>query len=542
MRHILSFCLSATLLLQPMFGQGFPNVKGIMGKKSAEKPITGPVAYSRETYENLKNFAEGLYKQKERPEFKLKVDRDYEALLREHADRAFHENLSPHSEIHLILEDRFRVFAGLYDNLLIQNTANRIGQSVVPKWSDRLVTFKLLANPVPSAESLATGTIYLSTGLVASLDNKAQLAYVMAHEAAHVAKDHWKTRVMVENAKEEYARMNVENAERIKMWGTLVGLGAGAAIGASVGQTKTATAIGGVVGAIAGNIAAGYLTDKKNLVIEWSQFEEDEADEVALKSLLEAKVDVRQVPNLFLAMDKLAVKDDRVGMGFWGNRDRMRERLEAVNTFLTANVKDSSPLVGNDPEFRRLMAELKRDNGILSFHFDMLDSARANLEQAVDVRQADPVALYYYGKILEATARTEDERKTAGEMFIRAIQRDTANRAYGAYLHAAITLIDNGTPDQKRQATEYLAQYVEHYRQSREEDAASVNTNLPPHMDVLYDIQLRNGDPAELRTRLAAGQQLKAIPVVQHQPEVQPAPIPTKPEPPKPKLPVKSPK
>ena len=40
--------------------------------------------------------------------------------MRRHSDRAYNTNLSAESEIRQILEDRFRLFEGLYDHILIQ--------------------------------------------------------------------------------------------------------------------------------------------------------------------------------------------------------------------------------------------------------------------------------------------------------------------------------------------------------------------------------------------------------------------------------------
>jgi hypothetical protein len=461
--------------------------------RRGDPPKPGPpvasIQFDREAYENLQNFADGLYKQKERPDFKQTVDREFEAILREHGKRAYEVNTSPHSEIRRILEDRYREFSGLYDNLMVQDLVNQIGQEVVPKWSDKLVTFKLIADPVPRAEAMATGTIYISTGLAAALDNKAQLAYILAHEAAHVARGHWKQRVLIERAKDEYAKANAQNGERMKRWGALVGLGAGALIGGMTGNTVA----GATLGTAIGYSAVAVATSRERPVVDWNQFEEDEADDVALKTMLDAKIDVRQVPTLYLAMDKLSLRDDRVGMGFWGNRDRMRERLETVNKFVTGNVKEGTALTGSDATFRRLIAELKRDNGILSFHYDMLEAARSNLEQAVDVRDSDPVALYYYAKILKATSKTPDEHAAAGKMFLRAMQRDSSNQAYGAYLHSAVTILDDATPEEKRQAAEWLSQYVDRYRRSKDEESATGNKNLPPHMDTIIDYMRRAG-------------------------------------------------
>jgi Zn-dependent protease with chaperone function len=171
----------------PLIGKGKP--------KDAKEANLEDLS-SEEFYLDMKTFAEGLYNKqvgegeaRRESDFKRRVDRDYEELKRQHAEKAYRTNLSAHSEVKHVIEDRFRVFSGLYDNLLVQDLLNRTGQSIIPKKVDRLYTFKLLADPIPMAESLSTGTVYISTGLVALLDNKAQLSYVIAHEAAHIYRE-----------------------------------------------------------------------------------------------------------------------------------------------------------------------------------------------------------------------------------------------------------------------------------------------------------------------------------------------------------------
>ncbi len=465
---------------------------------AGRRPAAGGKApeYNKDFYEGLRNFAEGLYKQKERPDFRMRVDRQYEELLRSHADRAFQVNTSPKSEIKIILEDRFRFFSGLYDNLMIQDVTNRIGQEVTPKWSEKYFTFKLIADPVPRAETLATGTIYVTTGLVASLDNKAQLAYVLAHEAAHVAKDHWKTRIMIDQAKEEYASMKEENLQQMRTFGTLVGLGVGIAAGGIANAAGAGGGVSTLIGAgamVATKYAIAGAEGVGRLNIDWNVFEEDEADDIAMKAMLDAKLNAKEVPALYLVMDKLSMKDDRVGMGFWGNRTRMQERMQKVREFLTANVKTDDKLTGSDPEYRKLMAELKRDNGILAYHYDMLEVARNNLEQAADVKNSDPVALYYYAKILTATAKTEEDRTHAIEAYSQVLAHDSTNHAYGAYLHRATALIDKGGEADKRQAAELLEAYVAHYIEAMDELRDSNSSRMPPHMDTIIDYMRRAG-------------------------------------------------
>lgn len=52
------------------------------------------------------------------------------------------------------------------------------------------VHFYLLRSPVVNAFAGAGGNIFISMGLIAMLENEAQLAYIMGHEIGHIAKEH----------------------------------------------------------------------------------------------------------------------------------------------------------------------------------------------------------------------------------------------------------------------------------------------------------------------------------------------------------------
>ena len=124
----------------------------------------------------------------------------------------------------LVKEDKYKVDGTtLYENPLAQDYVNRVGQSMVPVGSDKLYAFKIMLNPVPEARSLSTGTIYVSTGLLASIDNEAQLAYVLGHEIAHVEKEHWRDDVLVAEGVEDWNEKNRQQKERIGLI-TKVGL------------------------------------------------------------------------------------------------------------------------------------------------------------------------------------------------------------------------------------------------------------------------------------------------------------------------------
>lgn len=67
-----------------------------------------------------------------------------------------------------------------------------VGQPLVPKEAAQQVGFRfhVLRSPVSNAFALPNGSIYLSVGLLAYLDDEAELAQVMGHEISHVVLRH----------------------------------------------------------------------------------------------------------------------------------------------------------------------------------------------------------------------------------------------------------------------------------------------------------------------------------------------------------------
>ena len=81
---------------------------------------------------------------------------------------------------------------GLYDDTGLQEYVDMIGQKIAEK-SDRpelFYHFKVLDSPVINAFALPGGYIYITRGILAVLNNEAQLAGVLGHEAGHVTARH----------------------------------------------------------------------------------------------------------------------------------------------------------------------------------------------------------------------------------------------------------------------------------------------------------------------------------------------------------------
>lgn len=90
------------------------------------------------------------------------------------------------------MHEKMMAEGAAYDNQSLQEYVNRIGQSLVSN-SDRPslgFTFTVLDNPDINAFATPGGYIYVNRGLMAFLDNEAELAGVISHEIGHITARH----------------------------------------------------------------------------------------------------------------------------------------------------------------------------------------------------------------------------------------------------------------------------------------------------------------------------------------------------------------
>lgn len=487
-------CLATYTLLLAFGATALPLAGQIpfRGKKDDQKKEADRDQKNQARFERLKEYS--LNKYNTDPDFRDQVDQAYEELMREHSDRAYEKNTGRGSYLKTVHEDTWRMHVNLYDNLMVQDLVNRIGQRLVPEGSEKLFAFKVIADPVPSAETLATGTIYISTGMVSLLENEAQLAYVLAHEMAHGYKDHWRQRVTLREGEEEY---NKEQGRKIARW-ALLGSIAGGVAGGAIGKSVADAIVGGAGGAAAGYLAGVLLN--RPLIVNWDRVEEDEADDFSFKAVLAANYDVREVPKLYIAMEKAVVRDTRVGLGFLGSRRRVTQRREfaerLVGTAFKADIESklkAGQISGDTAEYRNLMAELKRDNGILAYYHDMFEMARRNLDEAAMIRDNDAAVHYYRGKVLKLVGRTPEDRKEAMISLAKAEQFDYRKQNYGSSLHHALSLIQENPQQHKEEIVKQLDEYVTNYARWNVESWQL--RFFPPNLDTIYEYMRLYGDP-----------------------------------------------
>jgi predicted Zn-dependent protease len=542
------FSLFAPVLLPlPVVGQTnqATDEKKDKEKKKDEKP---KLTREEKEYQKIKKFSLELL-QKD-ADFRDGVEDAYNTEKRKHTEYAYFVNTRDASDDQITRTgDKLKVDDTLYDNPLAQDYVNRVGQSLVPADSKNLYVFRITLNPIPEARSLATGTVYVSSGYLSLIDNEAQLAYMLGHEIAHVEKEHWRDDVLVVQGVELY---NEKQAKKRAMWGAIIGMAAGVA---SQGGGQNNAALNMMMAAsLAPTIMKLIYRDA---VTSWDRLQEDEADLLALNYMLKRNYDVREVPKLYASVRQTSSRDPRARLGFVADRTRLEERDELIKmligtvanrlpgnllvgatnlaemrnatpaekpsaetttdskpgkaldlsrnnaarsakaeTAIRGNLSadlmaklDSGELIGTTGEFEAVMAGLKRDNGVRAFYYDMFQMARENLEESLRIRSNDPYCHYYYGKVLKLTARSASEKSRALNEFVTAIQLDRRRVIAEPHLYRALSMIENKDPAQIKEVTDSLKQYVSIYQREHKGE-------LPPNMEVIYDYMQEAGEMA----------------------------------------------
>lgn len=487
------------------------------------------------------------------PAFRAGVEEVYRQKLREHSEYAALVNSQSAPAAALQEKQRFDL---LYDNPIVQGYVNRLGQSLTPPESSRLYAFKVTLNPIPEARSLSTGTIYISSGLLALVDNEAQLAYALAHEIAHVEREHWKEDVLIEAGMRRYQQH--KNRTRRILSRTLTLL-----VGPVLRQPTVMPLAGarsdalfnslsGVMGIDALNsaLASPYIEQglptllklfTPRAVVSWDRAQEDEADQLALQYVLDRNYDPREAVKFYAKLQGASQSDTRASLGFVADVTRVIERAQQLRTQIATmqtdldakpqllvgafnlaetlrsfndrqseeeprSAEQTSPapgrglnltdnaearlaalsqamrartgeligriergeLVATSAEFRNVMSDVKRDNGIRAFQFDMFQEARAHLRESLSLNPSNAQARYYHGLALKLTARSAEEKRLALDELTRAVELDSMGLMPEARFERALALLESDDQSQKSEAAAMLLQYVELYRKQHE--------------------------------------------------------------------------
>jgi predicted Zn-dependent protease len=434
---------------------------------------------------------EKIAKVEQMPEVQDAIEQQWDALRRNDMMLAYGVNLT--ANLGLSQDSAGDSFdrQRLYGNPLVQSYINEFGQSLIPKSSTNVYTFRVLYDPIPKALTLSTGTIYISTGLLSMLSSQAELSYVLGHEIAHVELRQAYMRIHDAQVEIELAK---EKAEKEKVITDVASTVMGAGLGGALIPARLGALMGGSAGLAAGIEVGHYFIHPQIEPVKWSSKEEDDADELATKYMMEAGYDPREANRLFNSLNQVVTVDSRMGLGFMGSAPRLKQRQARLEQLLNGELHAEiemktrgSGFKSNGPEFAPMVASIQRDNGILAMDFDLFAVAKRNLQAAVDQRSDDAYAHFYLARIERLTARTPEERQDAVNHLTVALRLDADRGAIpSAHLEYAVALMEEETPANRDQIAGELKAYVA----LSERDHAVEPANMP----TIYDYLSSEGD------------------------------------------------
>lgn len=181
---------------------------------------------------------------------------------------------------------------GIYEDEQLQEYVDRVAQEVLAeshlrrsdtpeKFRNTDFEFRVLDSPVINAFALPGGYVYLTRGLMAHLNNEAQLAVVLGHEIGHVAARH---------ASQQAARQKLTQ-------GLLLG---GAVLGQVAFGGQTADRILGLGGTAAQLLSLSYSRDN-----------ERESDRLGVEYAVRAGYEASEGAAFFQSLERIQEQQDQ---------------------------------------------------------------------------------------------------------------------------------------------------------------------------------------------------------------------------------------
>jgi predicted Zn-dependent protease len=271
-------------------------------------------------------------------------------------------------------------------------------------WAQIPFKVKVIKNPHLNAFAFPNGALYIHTGILARMDNEAQLAALLGHEMTHCTHRHaLRTFRYVKNK-------------------TLFLTG----VQGSVAESAELGNLGGVLGNLGSRISkSGY-----------SQKLETEADLVGLRLMVNAGYDPREALKLFDHLKRELEEENLSEPFFFGSHPRLRKRIDNCVDFLKDNYVESQHGTKNTEVFLKNTHKVILQNAWLDLKAGRFRSARRGAEKYLKFKPNEARPYYLLGEIFRQRGE-EDDMKRAKASYEKAL---TLNPSYPD-IHKSIGLI-----------------------------------------------------------------------------------------------------
>jgi predicted Zn-dependent protease len=272
---------------------------------------------------------------------------------------------------------------------------NEIVEKLQPLEVLEHIPFKIniIRNPYLNAFSLPNGSIYIHTGMVAKMDNEAQLATLLAHEMIHCTHRHSiKGFRDLKNKTAIFATFQV----------AFGGFGAYGNLAILFGTAGTMASITG-----------------------YSRELEEEADMEGLKLMVNAGYDPEESPKLFEYLkEELEEDKERKEPFFFGSHPKLQERIESYQNILKTKYPGQKRGIRNSDRFLKNIHMIILDNARLDLKLGRFNIAQKGIEKYLAIKPDDAKAYYLLGEVFRKRCEEGDIEK-AKKNYQKAISVDS---------------------------------------------------------------------------------------------------------------------
>lgn len=333
--------------------------------------------------------------------------------------------------------------AVLYDDPLLEDYLGEVvarltppGMAANPAVSYRV---RILQDPTLNAFAYPHGSLYVHTGLLARMDNEAQLATVLAHEMTHV---------------EERHMLRYQRSAHNKQIGLTVAAVTAAVILAGEqgdaygeGNWRKGATIGVLSDLLLGlGLQLAFLAS----VNGYGRDLELAADYGGFAKLAAVGYDAGEAPEVYAALLEERGDSSKLEGFFFGSHPRLTERIASARLWLGEHPAADRPgpaaTPAGDEDFARRIRPVVRDDAGLNIELGRLALAEAELGQALGWMPEDPQTHFLLARLRLAQAEAEpspgardayfDDAEVALREAIRLDpDRPPAHRELGVLLH-----------------------------------------------------------------------------------------------------------
>lgn len=306
----------------------------------------------------------------------------------------------------------------IYEDPALDAYLNTIAKRLQPTSVYERIPFALtvIRDPSLNAFAMPNGAIYVHTGILASLENEAQLAALIAHEMTHATHRH-----AVKKQRDSKNRSAVM-----------------ASLGAATGG------LGMVLGPVVLSSAYGYSRDL-----------EREADREGFQLLINAGYELAESTRVFERIKEVIEEEEVSEPFFFGTHPRIIERIEHYQELIKVHSGSQAGRYRNEEQYRSQVRPLLLENARLNIAVGRYKRAESALLKYARSYPFDTQAYYLLGEAYRKQGG-DDSLQKAREQYNRVLELDPLHVETHKML--GLVLFKSGDFNSARR---YLATYLE---------------------------------------------------------------------------------